>query len=110
MKSSALIACALFLLACPGAGTTPAPHVTLKEAPPPTTRKAAVGSRCSTADECESGRCEGEGCAPGRGRCTDNKRLCTSDLRSYCGCDGVTFRASGSCPGKRYHQRGPCQP
>ena len=36
------------------------------------------------------------------------QRKCTLDLRPYCGCDGVTFRTSGSCPGQRFSARAEC--
>ena len=69
---------------------------------------AADGSSCSGASECESGVCEGEGCAPGEGKCVSAQRMCTRDLRPYCGCGGATFQSSGSCAGRRYSKRGPC--
>ena len=67
------------------------------------------GSACLAGTDCASGVCEGQGCgddAPGT--CAPAKRGCTKDLRSYCGCDGKTFRGSGSCPGRRYSTRGEC--
>jgi hypothetical protein len=68
-----------------------------------------AGAPCLLASECESGICEGEGCGPDApGVCAAKSRACTRDLRSYCGCDGVTFRGSGSCPGKRFAARGAC--
>jgi hypothetical protein len=64
---------------------------------------------CRSSSDCPEGAvCEGEGCgddAPGT--CT-GLRACTRDLRQYCGCDGVTFLSSGSCPGRRFAHRGPC--
>jgi len=69
---------------------------------------AAVGAACDTAADCETGVCEGEGCAPGRGRCAAKNRSCTRDRRAYCGCDGNTFYSSGSCPGRRFASRGIC--
>ena len=35
-------------------------------------------------------------------------RMCTRDLKTYCGCDGQEFKASGSCPGKTYKSAGAC--
>lgn len=67
------------------------------------------GQFCLAGAECSSGICEGQGCgddAPGR--CAPRARGCTRDLREYCGCDGKTFRASGSCPLRRYSARGTC--
>ncbi len=68
----------------------------------------ADGEPCSTAADCASGICEGEGCGPDEGVCAPKGRACTRDLRRYCGCDGVTFRGSGSCPNKRFAHRGEC--
>src|SRR5215510_11252496 len=68
----------------------------------------AVGASCSTATDCASGVCEGEGCGAGQGVCAAEKRTCTMDLRPYCGCDGVTFDASSTCPQRRFSQRGAC--
>jgi hypothetical protein len=77
-------------------------------APPPARTLAAVGAACDSAADCETGVCEGEGCAPGRGRCAARNRSCTRDRRPYCGCDGNTFYSSGSCPGRRFSSRGAC--
>jgi len=69
----------------------------------------ADGEPCLDASECASGICEGEGCdAATPGRCAPASRACTRDLRAYCGCDGTTFRTSGSCPGRRFASRGEC--
>ena len=73
-----------------------------------TTPKGA-GESCLAAAECESGVCEGEGCGDDQpGTCAAAERMCTRDLQQYCGCDGETFGASGSCPGARYAHKGPC--
>ncbi len=67
------------------------------------------GSPCKTAGDCASGICEGEGCGDDKlGTCQPASRPCTRDYQAYCGCDGQTFRGSGSCPGKRYASRGEC--
>ena len=76
-------------------------------APPPPAKKA-VGESCDAADECEAGICEGQGCGPGQGVCAANDRRCTRDMHAYCGCDGKTFRASGTCPGQRFSARKAC--
>ncbi|MCB9562729.1 MAG: hypothetical protein H6709_03070 [Kofleriaceae bacterium] len=67
------------------------------------------GAACVTGADCQSHTCEGVGCgdAP-RGRCAPTRRACTRDLKVYCGCDGITFRASGSCPGRRFASVGAC--
>lgn len=87
---------------CPGGdgddGTTPAPAT-----------GRADGEACTSAEQCEGGVCEGEGCGDDQpGVCTSNKRACTRDYRAYCGCDGTTFHGSGSCPGQRFSHRGEC--
>ena len=70
-----------------------------------------VGAPCLAASECDSGVCEGQGCGSDQpGTCAARARGCTRDLRSYCGCDGQTFRASGSCPGQRFSARAACAP
>ena len=67
---------------------------------------------CLSAEECGEGFvCEGEGCGDDTpGTCRPMSRPCTKDLQPYCGCDGETFRASGSCPNQRFASRGECQP
>jgi hypothetical protein len=67
-----------------------------------------AGASCNTGADCASGVCEGEGCGAGQGVCAAEKRACTLDLRPYCGCDGVTFDASSTCPRRRFSQRGAC--
>ncbi len=68
----------------------------------------AVGAVCGDGAECASGVCEGSGCEPTSGKCVDAKRMCTRDLRPYCGCDGKPFTASGTCPGRLYRNQGAC--
>jgi hypothetical protein len=90
---------------------TPAtPIVRADAAPsaPPTGTAGDPGAACTTDADCGSGVCEGLGCGTGQGRCAAADRSCTFDIQRYCGCDGVTFEASGSCPGKRYAHRGMC--
>ena len=101
--------------------TTKDPGAVQDERPLPSSTKPETGSgsaapeprpdggACFTGTDCESGTCEGEGCTPGApGKCMPRSRMCTRDLRSYCGCDGKTFRSSGSCPGKRFSARQAC--
>jgi hypothetical protein len=80
---------------------------------PMTTPKAMTvrsgGAPCSDGAQCLSGVCEGQGCGGQGPTCATEARLCTKDLREYCGCDGATFMASGTCPGKPYKMRGACE-
>lgn len=68
----------------------------------------AAGMQCMAGAECESGICEGQGCGDTPGTCAPAARGCTRDRRDYCGCDGKTFQASGSCPGQRFSAREAC--
>ncbi len=69
-----------------------------------------VGESCLSTEQCRNGVCEGLGCGPmAPGVCRPLQRACTRDLVTYCGCDGNTFRTSGSCPGARYLSKGACQ-
>lgn len=68
----------------------------------------ADGAPCSRGADCDSGVCEGEGCGVDEARCVPKVRACTRDLVQYCGCDGVTFQSSSTCPGRPYRKRGPC--
>ena len=79
----------------------------------PTAAAAAVGAAgasCLSAADCGPDMvCEGQGCGEDQpGTCQPLLRPCTMDLRPYCGCDGQTFLASGSCPGARYAAAMPC--
>jgi hypothetical protein len=67
----------------------------------------ADGQPCSRAEQCESGICEGA-CGVDKAKCMPRDRMCTRDLRIYCGCDGKEFRSSGSCPGRPFSRRGRC--
>jgi hypothetical protein len=97
----------------------------LQEGPPPTGSGSAGagagsdivrgetgkpdGSQCLLSTECASNECEGQGCSNDKpGTCAPSKRMCTRDRRSYCGCDGKSFFASGTCPGRRYAARNAC--
>lgn len=63
---------------------------------------------CESSSDCAQGRiCWG---VPG---CTTQwscvrARGCRRDSAAYCGCDGATFRASSSCPGRPFVHRGEC--
>lgn len=71
---------------------------------------ATPSGGCRTDAECGSNAvCEGEGCGDVLGTCKPADRMCTRDAQSYCDCEGVTFVASGSCPGRRFAHRGVCE-
>jgi hypothetical protein len=112
-----LLLALLALAGCPANNTPqripPSPPPATGYEPPatptnPTNPGAAAGASCTTAADCASGICEGEGCGDARGFCAEASRACTKDLRPYCGCDGVTFGASGTCPGRRFAHTGSC--
>jgi hypothetical protein len=93
---------------CPGRRFAKAGACSGPPGPPP--GKKPDGAACLGSDECTSGVCEGEGCGDAQpGKCMPRARGCTRDLRTYCGCDGKTFRASGSCPGRRFASRDKCE-
>ena len=86
----------------PAPSTAPPPRL-----PGPDEPLAEDGQACSRNEHCVSGVCEGEGCHV-QGVCVPAVRQCTEDLRTYCGCDGTTFRASSSCPGRMYAAKDGC--
>ncbi|MBI3073720.1 MAG: hypothetical protein HYY84_16540 [Deltaproteobacteria bacterium] len=69
---------------------------------------ASTPRKCATSRDCPRGQvcAGGEGC-DAKWTCQAS-RPCTKDLRAYCGCDGQTFRGSGSCPQKKFKHRGAC--
>ncbi|MBI4700160.1 MAG: hypothetical protein HY744_03160 [Deltaproteobacteria bacterium] len=83
------------------------PEPSAEPAPAVPAAERGAGEPCHATAECASGYCAG-GCEDAR--CAPPPQLCTRDLRAYCGCDGRTFHASGSCPGRPYARRGPCEP
>jgi hypothetical protein len=64
---------------------------------------------CTSNDDCGGGRvCWG---VPGCGTTWSCVRVrgCARDAVPYCGCDGVTFTASSTCPGRPFAHRGRCR-
>ncbi len=123
---AATLAAISMMIACPPQNTPqmmpPAPDRTgsgyapptatdggVPDASPASEQLAAAGAACTLDAECESSVCEGQGCGEGEGKCAARDARCTRDLRPYCGCDGVTFSSSGSCPGARYQFPGECE-
>ena len=94
---------------------TPTPHPT----PPPRAGDAGVGrtlgsptsSTCGSNRDCSGGEiCQGaEGCG-GPWHCARPTRACVGDTQYFCGCDGESFRASMTCPGRPHRHRGSCPP
>ena len=122
----ALLSFVLVLAACPTKGTDHPPKGGRAAASEPgepelehpiadgaprgrTGPELPTGAACEVDADCGKGQvCEGVGCGVEEGRCAPNERVCTRDLARYCGCDGETFTASGTCPGARYAHRGAC--
>lgn len=96
----------------PGPSAAPTPEPVAPDAPPPAAAPAGSlddGKACTIDAECKSGICEGEGCDTPAGKCASKDRMCTQDIQEYCGCDGKPFSSSGSCPGRRFKNRGACK-
>ncbi len=69
----------------------------------------ADGAACFDSEHCASNICEGASCDASRpGTCVPKDRPCTADLSPFCGCDGLTFLASSSCPGEAFEHVGEC--
>lgn len=83
--------------------TLPASALSVPTAPP--------SRACSTSRDCPSGQvCTGnEGCGT-EWHCARPSSACAADTQSFCGCDGRTFRASMTCPGRPHAHRGACSP
>jgi hypothetical protein len=88
-----------------GGGDLPRPNplddVTV--APPPGPKACKGSADCGPTEMCQGGDACGSvwTCGP--------MRACTRDLATYCGCDGKTFQASGSCPGQPFAHKGRCE-
>jgi hypothetical protein len=64
-------------------------------------------SACSPTAPCATGLCVGASCGSGW-TCVVDDRTCATNLADYCGCDGVTFQDSSTCPTRPYAYRGAC--
>ncbi|MFT5355548.1 MAG: hypothetical protein ACI9KE_002767 [Polyangiales bacterium] len=64
---------------------------------------------CESAADCSAGwMCDGSaGCDTGW-TCVP-ERVCSTDSREYCACDGTTIRGSGSCPPAPFAHAGACE-
>ena len=69
------------------------------------------GEACTDGRQCRSGQCLGEGLegcsSSAQGVC--GRADCTRDAMTYCSCNNTEFVASGSCPGRQFAYRGPCE-
>jgi len=70
--------------------------------------------QCSSADPCQVGlTCSGQSCG-GTWRCLAHydepplEHPCAEELVQFCGCDGVTFEASETCPDRPWLHVGAC--
>lgn len=76
--------------------------------PPSPTTQPTQGSPCTTRADCpERMSCRGEAGCDATWTCQPEGQ-CTADLVPFCGCDGQVFRASSTCPGRPYRNRGGC--
>ena len=82
----------------PGVDAGPGPGL---DAGPP-------GDVCTNAEPCTGGAiCVGEGCGE-TWSCVFTAMPCTDDAAPHCGCDGVTFYDSSTCPTQPFAHRGEC--
>ena len=63
---------------------------------------------CNGDNPCAAGVCMGASCS-GSWSCGATTVACAADLTDYCGCDGLTFQDSGSCPRKPFAYKGKCE-
>ena len=74
------------------------------------TRDAGSGGEACTPERaCEGGLiCAGGPSCGDAWTCVATGMACTDDAAPYCGCDGVTFTDSGTCPTRPFRHRGAC--
>ncbi|GAB5543812.1 MAG: hypothetical protein SangKO_035720 [Sandaracinaceae bacterium] len=105
----------------PRAEPTPAPRPTPRPTPPPEprpeprpepeTRPAPTPATCTSNRDCERGEvCQGPPGCGGTWTCGRPPERCVADTQRFCSCDGETFRASMTCPGRPHQHRGSCLP
>lgn len=66
------------------------------------------GSECTADTPCTSGLCAGTSCWQ-TWTCHLTTVACTADLVDYCGCDGITFQDSSTCPQRPFAVKGACE-
>lgn len=79
--------------------------------PPPTPEPPPEPPTCTSNRDCPRGQiCQGpEGC-DAAWRCGRPAERCVADTQYFCGCDGQSFTASMTCPGRPHRHRGSCPP
>ncbi len=97
----------------PPAPTEPHTRLGSPTATPPDRSPAAepAARACTSDRDCPRGQaCTGaEGCET-EWHCAPRRERCVSDAQYFCGCDGQSFRASMTCPGRPFRHRGSCAP
>lgn len=73
------------------------------------TTATAGQTACSSTEPCAQGLCVGASCGD-TWTCVVDGRDCAGSLVDYCGCDGVTFQDSWTCPTRPYSNQGACPP
>ena len=68
------------------------------------------GSACDSSESCQSGLCEGGCDAENQAVCVSANRACLLDRVLFCSCEGETFSASSTCPGRKFQRKGKCKP
>lgn len=68
------------------------------------------GSACDSSESCQSGLCEGGCDVENQAVCVPANRACLLDRVLFCSCEGETFSASSTCPGRRFQSKGKCKP
>lgn len=87
------------------AGTDASPTQDVTPPPPDGARVCVTTADCAPGEEClaHEGCDTPSYCGPALGR------PCTDDIATFCGCDGMTFFGSSTCPPRSYRWRGPCE-
>lgn len=64
---------------------------------------------CESNSDCPAGQmCDGSAGCDTPWTCVE-ERVCSTDSREYCACDGTTIRGSGSCPPAPFSHAGACE-
>lgn len=99
----------------PSAAVPSAPSITppASTTPPAVRAPAAAPSGpapCMSSRDCPRGLvCQGPAGCTDEWTCGRPQAACVSDTQYFCGCDGESFRASMTCPGRPHRYRGSCR-